>query len=136
MPAASSSPLSTHCCQYGVVIMLVDVTDQPDPLDERAATLKRMTPEFVANVQLYTTAEGGRQQAARPGWGCPCMVSHEQPLAGYDGWPVLDEPLRPGERRDGVAFVFLSPEGGEAMRKAGRFYLWEGKFIGEAVVIS
>jgi hypothetical protein len=62
------------------------------------------------------------------------MVSQEQPFSGYDGWPVLDEPLLPGEERTAVPFVFLSPEGAEAVRLAGRFYLWEGGFIGEAFV--
>jgi hypothetical protein len=109
--------------------------EQRDPLEERAAGLRRMTPGLIANVRLYPTAEGGKKIAARPGWGCPCMVSQQQPLSGYDGWPVLDEPLHPGEQRADVPFVFLSPEGAEAMREAGHFYLWEGKFIGEAVVV-
>jgi len=33
-----------------------------------------------------------------------------------------------------VGFVFLSSEGAEKMRRARRFYLWEGRFIGEALV--
>jgi len=64
------------------------------------------------------------------------MVSWQQPLSGYDGWPVLDEPLAPGEQRPAVPFVFLSPEGGKEMRQAGHFYLWEGRFVGEAIVVS
>lgn len=108
----------------------------PDPLEQRAADLRRTTPGLVADIQLYCTADGGRQIAARPGWGCPCLISQQRPLYGYDGWPVLSEPLQPGDKRSAVPFVFLSPEGADVMRKAGRFYLWEGKFIGEAVVVS
>jgi hypothetical protein len=63
------------------------------------------------------------------------MVSQQRPLSGWDGWP-LDKPLRPGEQRGGVPFVFLSPEAGEIMRREGRFYLWEGRFVGEAAVIG
>lgn len=107
-----------------------------DPLQQRAADLRRMTPGLIADLQLYSTADGGKQIAARPGWGCPCLVSQQRPLSGYDGWPVLSEPLQPGEMRTAVPFVFLSPEGADAMRKAGRFYLWEGRFIGEAVVVT
>lgn len=107
-----------------------------DPLELRADDLRRMTPGLFAVLQLYPTADGGKQIAAPPGWGCPCMVSQQYPLSGYDGWPVLDEPLEPGEKRAAVPFVFLSTEGADAMRKAGHFYLWEAKFIGEALVVS
>ncbi|MBO6768758.1 MAG: hypothetical protein JJ901_10735 [Erythrobacter sp.] len=95
-----------------------------------------MAPGLIADIQLYPTASGGKQMVARPGWGCPCIVSQHEPLSGYDGWPVLREPLQPGEKRAEVPFVFLSPEGAEAMRQAGHFYLWEGRFIGEATVLS
>jgi hypothetical protein len=110
--------------------------EYPDPLAERAAHLRQATPQLVADVAFYPTADGGKTQAALPGWGCPCMVSREGPLLGYDGWPVLDAPLHPGERRSRVPFVFLSPESGEVVRRAGRFYLWDGGFIGEATVVS
>jgi hypothetical protein len=49
---------------------------------------------------------------------------------------LLDAPLAPGERRR-LGFVFLS--GGDAaaiFRRAGTFYLWEGRFIGEATVVG
>ena len=45
-----------------------------------------------------------------------------------------DEPFKPGSKRE-VGFVFLSPEGAEAIRKAETFYLWELGFIGEAKVL-
>jgi len=49
---------------------------------------------------------------------------------------MLTEPLKPGESRR-VGFVFLSGEEAAAVfRRAGVFYLWEGRFIGEAVVVS
>jgi hypothetical protein len=110
--------------------------ETPNPYADRADSLKAMKPQLVANVRLYATEDGGKNYPAYPGWGCPCMVSQEQPLSGYDGWPILEEPIQPGEERNGVGFVFLSPEGADVMRRAGRFHLWEGKFIGEAVVAS
>lgn len=113
------------------------MTDEPpDPLEERALSLRRLTPHLVADVRLYETADGGKTIPARPGWGCPCMVSREKPLSGNDGWPVLDEPMHPGEQRVAVPFVFLSLEGAETIKRAGHFYLWEGCFVGEAQVVS
>ena len=106
------------------------------PLEERAASLRRMTPALIADLQLYPSVDGGKQIAALPGWGCPCMVSRQRPFSGYDGWPVLSEPLQPGDKRAAVPFVFLSAEGADAMRKAGHFFLWEGRFVGEAVVVG
>jgi hypothetical protein len=65
------------------------------------------------------------------------MVSKSTPLTGYDGFPLLGEtPMKPGEKRR-VGFVFLSgDEAAKVMRAARKFYLWEGKFIGEATVIG
>ena len=94
-------------------------------------------PELVADVTLYPTEKGGKALAKRPGWGCPCNVNKSSPLVGcYDGWPLLKEPLNPGETRR-VGFVFLSGEQAAAVfRKAGVFYLWDGRVVGEAVVVS
>ena len=109
---------------------------QPDPLERRAASLRRMEPNLIADLELYSSDVGGKRVCALPGWGCPCLTSKERPRSGYDGWPVLSEPLQPGEKRARVPFVFLSREGAQAMQQAGRFYLWEGKFIGEAIVVG
>lgn len=71
----------------------------------------------------------------QPGYVCPCLVSKEEPLIGYDGWPLLEEPLAPGSSRR-VGFVFLSgQEAADIFRHAGKFFLWEGRFIGEAVLV-
>lgn len=102
----------------------------------RAEILKSMVPHVIADVTMYPTAEGGRVSAAHPGWGCPCCVSRDPPIVGYDGWPLLGETtLGPGDQRR-LGFWFASgEEAAEIMRAAGRFYLWEGKFIGEAVIV-
>ncbi len=63
------------------------------------------------------------------------MVSLTQPLVGYDARLQLGEAsLAPGSSRR-IGFVFLSPEGADTIREAGRFYLWEGRAIGEAVIV-
>jgi hypothetical protein len=48
---------------------------------------------------------------------------------------VGDEPFEPGTRRR-VGFRFLTPEGLLEIKQAGRFYLWGGRFIGEATVVD
>ena len=101
----------------------------------RAEALRTMAPQLIADLRLYPTAEGGKKLTIRPGWGCPCSVSKTEPLVGYDGWPLLKEPLAPGSSRR-VGSVFLSgQEAADIFRRAGKFYFWEGRFIGEAVVI-
>ncbi|MBO9525738.1 MAG: hypothetical protein J7517_06350 [Sphingobium yanoikuyae] len=86
---------------------------------------------------MYTTEEGGRSQPAHPGWGCPCMISRSEPLIGWDAILLLGEDsLHPGDKRR-LGFYFLSGESAAAkMRQAAHFYLWEGKFIGEAIVVG
>jgi len=99
--------------------------------------LKTATPHLIADVRMYATTKGGRQAAAMPGWGCPCMVSITEPLVGYDAWPILnDEPLQPGSTRR-LGFYFLSGDAAaEVMRTSGHFFLWEGHAVGEAVVVG
>ncbi|WP_245968691.1 hypothetical protein [Hephaestia caeni] len=65
------------------------------------------------------------------------MVSDAEPLQGWDALLLLrDQPLRPGEERR-LGFVFLSgQEAADTFKTAGQFYLWEGRFIGEATVVS
>jgi len=102
----------------------------------RADALREMTPQLVADVVLYPTSHGGKRLVVQPGWGCPCSCSNSTNATFYDGWPLLDAPLAPGERRR-LGFVFLSgEEAANALRNAGRFYLWEGRFIGEATVVT
>lgn len=93
-------------------------------------------PELTANVTLFGTEDGGRQGPINPGYGCPVMVSKSEPLKGWDALLLLrDNPMQPGETRR-VGFVFLSGQEAVAtLRAAGRFFLWEGKFIGEAVIV-
>ncbi len=45
------------------------------------------------------------------------------------------ELFEPGTERR-VGFVFLTEEGAETIKRAGHFFLWEGRFIGEATVVG
>ena len=102
----------------------------------RAEQLRAMSCQLIADVTLDPPSDGGRKSTAFPARGCPCVVQKSQPIVGYDGWPLPgDTPLEPGARRR-LGFMFLSgDEAAEIMRQAGTSYLWEGGFIGEAVVV-
>lgn len=102
-----------------------------------AETLYTLAPQLIADVTLYPLSLSSRKSSILPGWGCPCCSSNSPPIVGYDGWPLLgDTPLAPGDQRR-LGFVFLSSdEAAEVFRKAGKFFLWEGGFIGEAIVVE
>jgi hypothetical protein len=115
--------------------MPTDPSNSSSGLEKRAEALRYMSPQLIADVYLYPSAEDGREMALPPGWGCPCSCSKSKDVVFYDGWPLLDTSLAPGERRR-LGFVFLQGEDAAAvLRRAGKFYLWEGHFIGEATVV-
>lgn len=91
-------------------------------------------PDIVVDLYLYPKADGGKTKPVGIGWGCQC--SKDKSLTeGWDGYPLLDSEMMPGERRR-VGFVFLSGNTAvEALESQDRFYLWEGRFIGEAVPV-
>jgi len=104
-----------------------------------AEALRQMSPQLIADVYLYPAEEGGKKWAVQPGWGCPCSCSKSADAVFYDGWPLLDAPFAPGERRRlGFVFLYGKEITGEdiaaILRRAGTFYLWERRFIGEAAV--
>jgi hypothetical protein len=102
----------------------------------RAEALKHKPPHLVARLRLYPTTEGGRSQPVLPGWGCPCAKAKNIKQM-WDACPLLgDQPMPPGETRT-VGFFFLSGE--EAVRDlapGGTFYLWEGRIIAEAEIVT
>jgi hypothetical protein len=122
------------------------MTKQPNPYGERAKRMRELTPAFVADLVLYATEDGGREQPAHLGFCCPCFLQKIELKAGvegyatnpsaYDACPLLgDEPMQPGESRR-VGFVTLSSESADVLASSGRFYLWDGRFIGEAHVVN
>lgn len=94
-----------------------------------------MQPQLVAEVTLYPV--GGRKGPISPApgshFGCPCMLARDAHEAHDCRILLGGEPLLLGKPRK-VGFVFLHPESANIFNAAGKFYLWEGKVIGEAVV--
>jgi hypothetical protein len=91
-------------------------------------------PDLIADVYLYPTDMGGKSKPVGLGWGCPCSKD-QSPTEAWDGYPLLETEMMPGEHRR-VGFVFLSGEqAAEALGSTGKFYLWEGRIIGEGAVV-
>ncbi|MCJ8157934.1 hypothetical protein [Sphingomonas sp. LaA6.9] len=94
--------------------------------------------DLVADVRLYDADQDGRRQAipAEVAFGCLCFLSKSISKGGWDArLQIGNEPFSPGTSRQ-IGFVFLTPAGADAIKQAGHFYLWDGRFIGEASVIS
>lgn len=90
---------------------------------------------LLADVSLRLSKEGGRQTPLLSGYRCPCLVSQTAPIQGFDARLEFEgAPLEPGQKRR-IRFDFLTQEGAEAMRMSRRFFLWEGRIIGEAAVV-
>jgi hypothetical protein len=95
--------------------------------------MKNVVPHFFAEITLYSTDKGGRQSPITAEWfGCPIKV-HERDFSAWDFRMLLrGETIAPGEtKRFGV--VFLMPEAAALFRLLPKFYLCEGRVIGEAI---
>ena len=94
------------------------------------------SPDLVADVRLYSPEEGGKKEPVRLGYFPPCFPAKDTAVGGWDARMQLgDQAFEPGTTRR-VGFVFISEESAEAAKKAGRFFLWDGRFVGEAKVVS
>jgi hypothetical protein len=94
-----------------------------------------MEAELIADLYLYPTDQGGKKWPMKNGHRCPCFLQKD--TQGWDCLVLVGEtPLAPGESRR-VGFVFLAGEKAAAiLRAAGKFHVWEGRFVGEAVVVG
>jgi len=95
-----------------------------------------ITPDFIARITLYSTEAGGRKgPIVTEPYGCPCKFDPKD----FSAWDFRiltnGDKFSPGETKE-FPVKFLSPEIVPAFRKVKKFYLWEGRIIGEAVVIS
>jgi hypothetical protein len=89
---------------------------------------------LFATVTLYPAEAGGKTVPIASGYRCPCMMSKAEP--GWDAILVLEDGLLAPGQVGRAGFVFLSEEAACAARIKGRFFLWEGRFIGEAEVLA
>lgn len=93
------------------------------------------TPDLVADVYLYSATEGGKVDPVRQGYFPPCFPEKDRASGGWDARMQLgDIVFEPGTTRR-IGFVFLWLESLEQAKKAGKFYLWDCRFIGEAKIV-
>jgi hypothetical protein len=94
-----------------------------------------VNPDLIVDVTLYSMTEGGRHHPIVGEWfGCPCKLRKDDFDARDCRLLLNGQPMSPGETRR-LGIKFLSDDSAPIFRDAGRFYLWEGKIIGEAVVV-
>src|SRR5260221_14255480 len=95
-----------------------------------------MTPEAFADFYLYPTDAGGRKAPMGQGYRGACYTEKD---TSPGGWTVFidvgETPLSPGEKRR-VGISVLHDEGRKLILDVGRFYLWDGRFVGEATNIT
>ncbi|KQT50237.1 hypothetical protein ASG47_19800 [Devosia sp. Leaf420] len=92
-------------------------------------------PDIFADLSLYFPEFGGRAKPLTSDFRVPCKVSRTATNAWdvrmyFDGGPIYA-----GETRR-VGLLFLTSEGEQAIRKAGKFFIWEGRIVGEATVCT
>jgi hypothetical protein len=94
-----------------------------------------MKPDLIVEVTLYPTSEGGRRRSIVGEWfSCPCKLRRDDFEARDCRLLLNGSEMSPGETRR-LGIKFLSDDSAPIFRAAGRFYLWEGAIIGEAVVM-
>jgi hypothetical protein len=106
-----------------------------DETDKAKSAASKMNPDLTVDVTLYPTAEGGRHHPILGAWfSCPCKLRKDDFDARDCRLLLNGQTMSPGETRR-LGIKFLSDDSAPIFRDAGRFYLWEGKIIGEAVVV-
>lgn len=95
----------------------------------------QITPDFIARITLYPTEKGGRKSpiVAEP-YGCPCKFDVDD-ISTWDCRILTGgERFSPGETRE-FGVKFGRPEIAPAFGLVDKFYLWEGRIIGEGFAL-
>ena len=96
------------------------------------SAVKTFIPHFTIDLTLYPTDQGGRKEPiSREGFGCPCKLDQKSDYVADCRLFLNGQSIAPGEtKRVGIRFSYdrVVP----IFRSAARFYLWDGRIIGEA----
>jgi hypothetical protein len=91
-----------------------------------------IAPDFIAEITLYSSDKGGRNHPIiGERFGCPCKFDPKDFTAWDCRILTEGESFLPGETKQ-LGIKFLSPSVAPAFRSVAKFYLWEGRIIGEA----
>jgi hypothetical protein len=92
-------------------------------------------PHFMVDLTLYPPERGGRREPiTRDGFGCPCKLEDGSDTFADCRLYLSGQQITPGEtKRVGIRFSY--EPAAPLFRAAAKFYLWDGRNIGEAVVV-
>lgn len=120
---------------YGLVGSYPPVSNklelQPSSRNQSMITL---VPHFDVDLTLYATKDGGRREPiAREGFACPCKLTKESDEISDCRLILKGVVISPGETKR-VGIRFMRDEMASLFQSAAKFYLWDGRIIGEAKV--
>lgn len=107
----------------------------PDIFVSRVHDLAVREPDLIAEVRFYPTSESGRKSPVPNGYGCPCILNPELPEGNDARFLFANDWVELGETVTAKLCFMLGHEVAGKYIQARRFYLWEGKVIGEATVV-
>lgn len=94
-------------------------------------TKKQLTPDILVDLKLYPKSEGGKILPIKNDYGCPAKIGSDF----FDCRIYIENEIELGPSKGKVAIKFLSPELVKPLLKKGdKFFLWESRIFGEAVV--
>ena len=97
--------------------------------------MNKIEPDIMAKVFLYLTENGGREGPTPDNrLACPMVIQNEM----FDCWLLLDGigSIAPGDTVV-VPIIFTMPEIVlDILNPGDKFQLWEGRIVGEGVVLE
>ncbi len=98
--------------------------------------MKSLDPHFMIDLTLYPPEKGGRKEPiTREGFGCPCRLGETDDTFADCRLYLSGQQILPSEtKRVGIRFSYEPAV--TLFRTARKFYLWDGRIIGEAVAVT
>jgi|ERR1700685_4554111 len=100
-----------------------------------------MSLEATVDLYLYPTEQSGRKSGARGSYR-PIGFLRKDPKLGINGdhghgvfFQIGEVPIEPGETRRLTCFFIYQPSY-DAFMDAKKFYVWEGRIVGEVTLIA
>lgn len=93
-----------------------------------------MQQPLKADITLYTADQGGLNASTPAEWfSCTCFVNTDSLGEGWDCRILLGgHPMQPGEKRQADVLFLSGQKAVDIFANKEKFFLWRGKFIGEA----
>lgn len=102
--------------------------------DVLRARLESGSPDLTVDLYLYPTEDGGKSMPITLGYSGVFQAKRDV-AQGWDGYPLLREPMMPGEQRRVGLFLLMGREAAAELSRSSIIYLWEGRIVGEATIV-